>query len=119
MRLMTIARAPVELAETEVTVGDEGAHAARLGERQRFPVGRLGLLNIGGTGVGMDFGQREQRPRLTPTRLLLSGEVERLVHVLSSFVETAREEIDPAQPRGAAMHQVVRTPLESSVERFF
>jgi hypothetical protein len=32
LRLLALAGAPVELAKTEVTVGDEGAHAARLGE---------------------------------------------------------------------------------------
>ena len=38
LRLLALARAPVELAEAEVAVGDEGAHAARLGERQRLAV---------------------------------------------------------------------------------
>jgi hypothetical protein len=30
--LLAFARAPVELAESEVAVGDEGSHAARLGQ---------------------------------------------------------------------------------------
>src|SRR5262249_15827909 len=34
LRLLALARAPVELAEAEVAVGDEGAHAARLGKSQ-------------------------------------------------------------------------------------
>jgi hypothetical protein len=34
VRLLTLARAPVELAEAEVAVGDEGAHAQLAGERQ-------------------------------------------------------------------------------------
>ena len=36
--LLTLARASGELAEAEVAVGHEGAHAARLGERQRLAV---------------------------------------------------------------------------------
>src|SRR5262245_17266786 len=34
LRLLTLARAPVELAEAEVAVGDKGSHAARLGCRE-------------------------------------------------------------------------------------
>src|SRR5215470_16020835 len=34
LRLLALARAPVELAEAEVAVGDEGAHGAGLGECQ-------------------------------------------------------------------------------------
>jgi hypothetical protein len=33
LSLLPLVRAAVELAEAEVAVGDEGAHAARLGER--------------------------------------------------------------------------------------
>jgi hypothetical protein len=36
--LLALSRAPGELAEAEVAVGDERAHAARLGERQRLAV---------------------------------------------------------------------------------
>src|SRR5262249_29799996 len=38
LRLLALARAPIELAEAEVAVGDEGAHAAWLGEGQRLAV---------------------------------------------------------------------------------
>ena len=44
--LLALACVPVELAEAEVTVGDERAHAARLGERQRLAVVGLALLGI-------------------------------------------------------------------------
>jgi hypothetical protein len=44
--LLALARAPVELAEAEVAVGDEGAHAARLGECQRLAVVALGFSHI-------------------------------------------------------------------------
>jgi hypothetical protein len=35
LHLLALARAPVELAEAEVAVGDEGAHPELLGERER------------------------------------------------------------------------------------
>jgi hypothetical protein len=34
--LLVVARPPVQLAEAEVAVGDEGAHASRLGDSQRL-----------------------------------------------------------------------------------
>jgi len=44
-RLLALARAPIELAEAEVAVGDEGAHAERDDKRNR-------LVGLGGLGVG-------------------------------------------------------------------
>src|SRR5262245_32213396 len=38
LRLLALARAPGELAEAEVTVGDQRAHAELVGERQRLAV---------------------------------------------------------------------------------
>jgi hypothetical protein len=51
LSLLRLARAAVELAEPEVAVGDEGAHAARLGERQRLAVVGLAALGIEGMTV--------------------------------------------------------------------
>ena len=42
LRLLALARAPVELAEAEVAVGDEGAHPELLGERERVTVVAVG-----------------------------------------------------------------------------
>src|SRR5262245_53471531 len=44
--LVALAHAPIEPAEPEVAVGDEGAHAARLGEGQRLPVVSFSALGI-------------------------------------------------------------------------
>ena len=41
VRLLVLARAPVELAKAEMAVSDEGAHAARGRERQRLAVGAV------------------------------------------------------------------------------
>ena len=38
LRLLTLAGAPVELAEAEVAVGDEGAHSQFVGEGERMAV---------------------------------------------------------------------------------
>src|SRR4029434_4496253 len=48
LRLLALARAPVELAEAEVTVGDERAHAPRLGERPRLAVVAFSVLGAAG-----------------------------------------------------------------------
>src|SRR5215467_3948961 len=42
LRLLTVARAPIELAEAEMAMGGEGAHAELAGERQRLAVGAFG-----------------------------------------------------------------------------
>jgi len=38
LRLLALTHAAVELAEAEVAVGDEGAHAELAGERQRVAI---------------------------------------------------------------------------------
>src|SRR5262245_38255597 len=45
--LLTLAHAPEERAEAEVAVGDERAHAARLGERQSLAVMTLRRPEVG------------------------------------------------------------------------
>ncbi len=59
--LLALAGAPVELAEAEVAVGDERAHAARLGERQRLAVVGLAALGIEPVGMGRDVAEQVQR----------------------------------------------------------
>ena len=68
------ARAPVELAEAEVAVGDERAHAARLGKRQRLTVVDLAVLGIEQVGVGRDVAEQVLsmgRVRIDGTKALL------------------------------------------------
>jgi len=43
--------ATLEGAEAEVAVGDERAHAARLGERQRLAVVGLGVMGVASTRI--------------------------------------------------------------------
>ena len=58
--LLTLACAPIERAEAEVAVGDEGAHAARLGEGQRPAVVGLAALGIEPVGMGRDVAEQVQ-----------------------------------------------------------
>src|SRR5262249_42543602 len=65
VRVLPLARAPVELAEAEVAVGNEGAHAARLGEGQCLTVvhlARLGIEAIEMTGDVAEEVLRMSRP---------------------------------------------------------
>ena len=47
------ARTPVELAETEMAVGDDRAHPELLGERERVTVVTFGVLGPLATGGGV------------------------------------------------------------------
>ena len=58
---LALARLAVELAEAEVAVGDEGSHAARLGERQRLAVVGLAALGVEPVGMGRDVAEQVQR----------------------------------------------------------
>jgi DNA-binding NtrC family response regulator len=72
MGLLLLAGAPVELAEAEVAVGDEGAHAARLGERERLAVVSLAALGIKPVGMGRDVAEQMERMGREP-RMSLRG----------------------------------------------
>jgi len=52
-----LARAPVEPAEAEVAVGDECAHTARLGERQRLAVVVFTRPGVEPVGMGGDVAE--------------------------------------------------------------
>jgi hypothetical protein len=60
LRLLALPCAPVELAEAEMAVGDERAHAAWLGERQRLLVVGLTTLGIELVGIGGDVAEKVQ-----------------------------------------------------------
>ena len=87
LRLLARARAQVDLAETEMAVGDEGAHAEPLGERQRLAIMSLAALGIELIGVGCDIAEQVQRMGLEPG--LGRREFERAVAETPRLVETA------------------------------
>ncbi len=61
LRLLALAGSPVELAEAKVAVGEERAHAARLGEGQGLAVVGLAGLGIEPVGMGRDVAEQVQR----------------------------------------------------------
>jgi len=90
MRLLALARAPGELAEAEVAMGDEGAHAARLGERQRLAVVGLAALGVEPVGVGRDVTEQTLRMGCEPG--VTRRGFDRAVGQASRFVEPAEQQ---------------------------
>ena len=86
--LRLVARSPIELAEAEVAVGDERAHAARLGEGQRLAVVSLAALGVEPVGMGRDVA--EQVPRMGREPRVTRREFERTVAKAARLVETAK-----------------------------
>src|SRR5262249_37422429 len=119
-RLLALARARAQLPEAEVTVGDEGAHAARLGGGQRLAVVGLAALRIGpgggGRGVPQPGGGLGREPGL-PRR-----ELYRAVAQALRVVETAEHqrgsterpivpaEIADVSPRGLTLEKLLTFP---------
>ena len=95
MRLLALARAPVELAEAEVAVGDEGAHATRLGERQRLAVVGLAALGIEPVGMGRDIAEQAQSMGCDPR--LTRGGFDCAVAQAPRLVELAEQQSGPTQ----------------------
>src|SRR5262249_18465137 len=73
----SVASAAIELAEAEVAVGDEGAHAEFIGNGTRLVVAIPGLLDIRSVRVGVNLPEEAERPRLLPALTPLPGECER------------------------------------------
>src|SRR4030095_199443 len=77
LRLLPLARAPVELTEAEVAVGDEGAHAEFIGKRQRITVVAFGVRGAAGrrdiTSEAEGVGLASPSPQPAGERQGLSG----------------------------------------------
>ena len=71
LRLLVIARAPVELAEAKVAVGDERVHLQLLGERERVTVVAVSVLR--GIVAGGDLAEEPEGPRLVAALTALAG----------------------------------------------
>src|SRR5262249_10873479 len=115
-----LARARAQLPEAEVAVGDERAHAARLGEGQRLAVVGLAALGIEPVGVGRDVTEQVKRMGREPG--LTRRELQRAVAQALRVVETAerqrgsthpligRSEIGDVSPRGLTLDKVLTFP---------
>src|SRR5262245_35438069 len=95
LRLLALAGAPVELAEAEVAVGDEGAHAARLGEGQGLAVMGLTPLRIESFGVDCDVAEELLGMRGEPR--MMRRAFDRAVTKAPRLVETAEQETSATQ----------------------
>ena len=96
--LVLLPRAPGELAEAEVTVGDERAHAARLGEGQRLAVVGLAALGVEAVGMGRDIAEQVDRMGRVPG-LRRRG--------FDRTVAQAPRVLEPAEPHTGATKRVV------------
>jgi len=98
LRLLSVACAPVELGEAEVTVGDEGTHAPRLGEGQRLVIVGLAALGIEPVGMGRDVAEQVQRMGRIPkvTRREFDGAVTQALRL-----------VEPAEPQTGATQRAV------------
>jgi hypothetical protein len=103
--LLAPANLGIEGAEAAVAVGLERAHGELLGQHQRLPLARLGLLDVRWVGLGVDGTKLELRMRLYSTCLPLPGQVERLTGMLPGLVELSGAKIDHAElPEKAPGH---------------
>ena len=87
----------VQLAEAEVAVGDERAHAARLGEGQRLAVVGLAALGVEPVGMGRDVAEQVQRMGREPgvTRRGFDRAVAQAARVVEPAEQQTRR--DPAR----------------------
>src|SRR5712691_6385597 len=95
LRLLLLARAPVELAEAEVAVGDEGAHAELLGERERVTIVAVSVLR--GIAAGGDLAEEPEGPRLVAALTALPGKAQGSPGEFESVLEPVREDVRFAQ----------------------
>src|SRR4030095_3381131 len=101
LRLLALARAPVELAEAEVAVGDERAHAARPGEGQRLAVVGLAARGIEPVGMGRDVSQQVESvgrvPEVTRSGFDCAvGQVPRIVELTEPETGATKRVVGPA-----------------------
>jgi hypothetical protein len=102
--LLALACSPVELAEAEVAVRDEGAHATRLGEGQGLPV--VGLAPLGVKPVGMSRDVAKQVQRVSRESWLMGRGFDRAVSQAPRLVEPTEHE--------AGATQRVQNPTETA-----
>src|SRR5262245_8759725 len=90
LRLLGLACASGQLAEAEVAVGDEGAHAALAGERQRLAVGAFGVVR---TLRGRDVTREAERMGLAWPSPQPTGQRQRLADETGGLVNPPGREV--------------------------
>src|SRR5262245_8736443 len=107
LRLLALARAPVELAEAKVAVGDEGAQAEFLGESERIIVVTRGVFRR--IAAGRDLAEQPKGPRLVGALAPLSGKGHGSLDDFVSVLEPVGEHVRLSQ-----MHQEERVVRSES-----
>src|SRR5262245_25000479 len=98
-RLCLLIDTPIECRQTEVTVRDERAHAARLGEFKRFTVVGLAALGIEPVRMGHDLA--EQVEGMSCKAVMTPREFHRTIAEVPRLVQSAEQQ-------AGATEQVVR-----------
>src|SRR4030095_12229803 len=92
------ASAAVELAEAEVAVGLQGAHAELGRQRQRLAKGVSRSLGPPGGLSRGDFGEETGRPCLIGSLLILRGEIQSLLGDRSGVPDSSSQDVALAEP---------------------
>ena len=96
--LLSLARLSVELAEAEVTVGDERAQAELGGLRECAPIRVPGMLGFGEL-VGVDVAQQFQTPGFPAPLLVGARQRHRLLRLLPCLGDPFKDETGLGQRR--------------------
>jgi hypothetical protein len=94
---LSLARPPVELAEAEMAMRDEGSHSERFGERQRSAVMPLAARGIEPVAMARDVAEQMQRV----------GHESVLAPRLAQAPAQALRLVEPAEPATGATEEVV------------
>src|SRR5262245_29236324 len=93
LRQLALARAPIELAEAEVAVGDEGTHAEVAGQIERIAIETLRSIEIRRRCTRVDLGEESQDSCLATATAQATGGVEGVPSRDSSVAFPAAQEI--------------------------
>src|SRR5262249_30844530 len=112
-----VAGAAIQLAETEMAVGDEGTHPELESESDGGVIVRLGRCDVGVVMMRGDLAQETKAPRLGAPLFTVASELKRLPGAPCRVIETLGQEIAFAEPAGpdnadAADVDAFNTPLE-------
>src|SRR5438094_5403391 len=102
LRLLALARAPIELAKAEVAVGDERTHGESFGQSDCLPVQFVGLFRIGWHVTPNDLGEDTKGLGLDCALMLVAGGDKRALGSFSRLVRSTGTLVALREPRQAA-----------------
>src|SRR5215470_15580404 len=90
--LVLLACTSMELAETQLTVGEEWPHAEFVGERHGLTIVTFGLLRVRRIGMGRNLATEVERPGLPPTLTAVTSKLQGSVAEGGGRLEPAGDE---------------------------